>query len=157
MKNGLYQHHLIQTVARQNTIWLHDTASTRLGQGGFTLSKKYVLTETTKQWLGITLYQIKAVRDIPEMGVDEGELGGWIEKESNLSQDGNAWVYGDAQVSGNAWVYGDAQVSGNAWVYGDDLATTKSATCNECRGRTDPLKFDTGGGERVIRSPKPFS
>ena len=34
---------------------------------------------------------------------------------------GNAWVYGDAQVSGNARVYGDAQVSGNARVSGNAL------------------------------------
>lgn len=37
-----------------------------------------------------------------------GELGGYVEKEENVSQDGNAWVYGNARVSGNAWVYGDA-------------------------------------------------
>ena len=79
--------------------------------------KKYSLTKNTKQWFGITLFQIKA-----EMSfgiVAKGELGGYIEKESNLSQEGNAWVSGDAQVSGNAWVSGDAWVSGNAQVYGD--------------------------------------
>ena len=34
--------------------------------------------------------------------MDASELGGWIEKESNLSQDGDAWVCGDARVYGNA-------------------------------------------------------
>lgn len=37
-----------------------------------------------------------------------GELGGYVEKEENISQDGNAWVYGNAEVSGNARVSGDA-------------------------------------------------
>jgi hypothetical protein len=38
---------------------------------------------------------------------------------------GNAWVYGNAEVSGDARVYGNARVSGNAevsgdaWVYGN--------------------------------------
>ena len=51
--------------------------------------------------------------------VKEGELGGFIEKEENLSHEGNAWVYGDAKVCGNAKVFGDAKVCGNAWVFGD--------------------------------------
>ena len=51
--------------------------------------------------------------------MEEGELGGYVEKEENLSNDGNAWVAGDARVYGNAWVAGDARVYGNAWVYGD--------------------------------------
>ena len=43
----------------------------------------------------------------PEMevfgNVKKGDLGGWIEKEDNLSQEGDCWVFGDA------WVYGDAR------------------------------------------------
>ena len=42
-----------------------------------------------------------------------------MESEKNLSQNGNAWVDGDAEVFGDAWVYGDAEVSGNAEVFGD--------------------------------------
>lgn len=34
--------------------------------------------------------------------MEEGELGGYVEKEENLSNDGDAWVYGDAMVSGDA-------------------------------------------------------
>jgi len=79
--------------------------------------KKYSLTKTTKEWCGRTLFQIKA--EMSFGSVAKGELGGYIEKEENLSQDGNAWVYGDAQVSGNAWVSGNAQVYGDAWVSGD--------------------------------------
>ena len=46
--------------------------------------------------------------------VAEGELGGFIERENNLDQSGDAWVYGDAQVCGDARVCGDAQVYGDA-------------------------------------------
>ena len=79
--------------------------------------KKYELTSETKVFLGKTLYRIKAL--VQFGNVNAGDLGGWIEKEENLSQSGNAWVYGDARVSGNAWVYGDARVSGNAEVSGN--------------------------------------
>ena len=91
--------------------------------------KKYELTSETKVFLGKTLYRIKAL--VQFGNVNAGDLGGWIEKEENLSQSGNAWVSGDASVygnaevsgdasvSGNAWVYGNASVSGNAWVYGN--------------------------------------
>ena len=72
--------------------------------------KKYSLTKTTKEYCGTTLFQIKA--EMSFGNVNKGDLGGYIEKESNLSQEDNAWVSGDARVSGNAWVYGDARVYG---------------------------------------------
>ena len=80
--------------------------------------KKYELTdETITTPNGTTLYRIRALRDFAN--VSTGELGGYVRCEDNLSQHGNAWVYGNAQVSGDAWVYDNAWVSGNAQVYGD--------------------------------------
>lgn len=79
--------------------------------------KKYKLTKTTRVIFGRTLYQIKALKDFSD--VRKGDVGGWVEKEENLSQEGNAWIYGNAQVYDNAWVSGDAQVCGNAQVYGN--------------------------------------
>ena len=78
---------------------------------------KYKLTEETKVYFGRTLHRIVCVTAFAN--VDAGELGGWIEKEENLDQCGNAWVYGDAWVCDNARVYGDARVYGNAMVCGD--------------------------------------
>lgn len=86
------------------------------------MNKKYVLTETKKEFCGATLYQIKAAKSFGN--VKEGDIGGWIEKEENLSHSGNAWVYdiamvyGNATVSGDAMVYGNAKVYDNAWVSG---------------------------------------
>ena len=86
------------------------------------MSKKYELTsETIETDEGITLYRIKALKDFGN--VNKGDLGGFIESEDNLSQEGITWVYdnarvfGDAKVSGNAWVYNDAQVYGDAKVF----------------------------------------
>ena len=99
--------------------------------------KKFELTtEFITNALGKKLFRIKALVEFGS--VKAGELGGYAEKEENISQDGNAWVsddacvYGDAKVFGNAWVYGDAcvygdaKVSDNAEVSGDaDYALVK--------------------------------
>ena len=79
--------------------------------------KKFKLTKNSKVVNGITLHQIQALKDFSN--VKKGDLGGWIEKEENLSQDNNAQVSGDAWVFEDAQVYGDARVSDNAQVYGD--------------------------------------
>ena len=84
---------------------------------------KFKLTKETRTYLGVKLFRIKAVASFGDVKI--GDLGGWVEKESNLWVYGNAWVYGEAKVSGNAKVSGDAKVYdnakvyGKAWVYGD--------------------------------------
>ena len=82
--------------------------------------KKYELTKETKTLAdGTVLHRIRALMDIPRFGVEAGELGGFVEGENNLSQDGDAWVYGNTEVFGDAKVYGNARVSGDAWVSGN--------------------------------------
>jgi len=76
--------------------------------------RKFKLTKTTMVKYRITFYQIISLKDFSN--VKKGELGGWITREENVSQYGNAWVSDNACVSGDACVYGNAQVSGNAWV-----------------------------------------
>ena len=78
---------------------------------------KFKLTSETKVFSGKTLYRIEALIDFGI--VKKGEIGGYVEKEKNLSQNGDAWVSGNARVSGNAWISGNAQVYGEAWVFGD--------------------------------------
>jgi len=80
---------------------------------------KYRLMEETNSTLttyGIVLHRIQALRDFGD--VKEGDLGGWIEKERNLSQEGKCWVYCDAHVYGNALVSENAMVLDDARVYG---------------------------------------
>ena len=83
--------------------------------------KKYEFTGETKtinlSSRTVTLHRIKAVVEFGLVKV--GELGGWIEKEENLSHKGDAWVSGDAVVSENAEVSGNAVVSENAVVRGN--------------------------------------
>ena len=75
--------------------------------------KKFELTSETKiNIFGKKLFRIKAL--ISFGVVKTGETGGWVEKEENVNQSGNAWVSGDAEVFGDARVSGNAEVSGNA-------------------------------------------
>ena len=82
--------------------------------------KKYELTNETKTLAGGTvLHRIRALRDIPRSGVKAGELGGFVEGENNLSQDGDAWIFCNANVYGNAEVYDNSKVSGDTWIFGN--------------------------------------
>lgn len=81
------------------------------------MNKKYEFTDETIEFDGRTLHRIRTARDFGN--IKKGELGGFIEKEENLSHNGNAWVCGNARVCGDAQVYSDARVYGNACVHGD--------------------------------------
>ena len=63
--------------------------------------KKYEFTGETIEKFGVTLRRIRALKDVKQGNnviAIKGETGGWIAEEKNLSQDGNAWVSGDAQI-----------------------------------------------------------
>ena len=81
--------------------------------------KKYEFTGETKEirllFRTATLHRIRAT--VAFGIVEVGDLGGWIEKEENLSHEGKAWVCGDAKVWGNAEVWGNAKVCGDAEVF----------------------------------------
>ena len=64
------------------------------------------------------LFRIRALANIPAIGVKAGTLGGCVEGEHNLSQEGDCWVSANARVYGNAQVYRNSRVYGNARVYG---------------------------------------
>jgi len=78
---------------------------------------KYKLTDETREIYGRTLHRIQALKDFGR--VSKGDIGGWIEKKSNLSQEGTCWVVDNAHVFGNAYVCGNAQVYDDAEVYGN--------------------------------------
>ena len=98
--------------------------------------KKFELTAESKiNIFGKKLFRIKALISFGD--VEEGETGGWIEKEENLEQSsGDAWVSGDAEVYGNARVSGNAEVYGNADYttihgFGTQFRTTTFFQCKD--------------------------
>lgn len=76
---------------------------------------KYKLTDEKIKYWGRTLYRIQSLKDFGDVKVSD--LGGWIESERNLSQEGNCWVYDEAKVFDNAEVFGGAKIFGKAEVY----------------------------------------
>ena len=81
------------------------------------MDKKYeLLKDDCINYCGKTLYRIKALKEFGD--VKKGELGGYIESKSNLSQRGNCWVFDNAKVYDNARVYDNAEVFEEAKVFG---------------------------------------
>ena len=74
--------------------------------------KKFEFTGETKTislfFRTATLHRIRAVAEFGLVKI--GDLGGWIEKEENLSHEGKAWVWGDAEVCGDAKVFSASHV-----------------------------------------------
>lgn len=64
------------------------------------MEKKFILTDKfIINAFGVKLFQIKCTKSFRY--ANEGDLGGYVEKEDNLNQYGNAWVSGNAQVENN--------------------------------------------------------
>lgn len=96
------------------------------------IEKKYEFTgETMEVADGVVLHRIRAIRNFGLVNfklIRIGDIGGWIEKEENLSHSGLAWVddnscvfdnarvEDDALVKDIAWVRENARVFGNSWV-----------------------------------------
>lgn len=99
------------------------------------MEKKYEFTDESINVFDLTLRRIRALRDGAYFR--KGDLGGFIEDESNLSHEGECWVskYGrvfmnakvfenavvdeEAEVFGTARVYGNAKICDGAKVFGD--------------------------------------
>lgn len=81
-------------------------------------AKKYELLDQTITVGDHTLYRIKALTDFND--VKAGDIGGYIEKEENLSQSNLCWVYDNAIVYGNSKIRDNAEVRENAII--NDMA-----------------------------------
>ena len=84
-------------------------------------TEKYKLTEETINVNGKTLYRIKSLKDFGN--VKKGDKGGFVEKEENLSQRGDCWVYDNAKVYNNAKVFDYADIYGNAEIFGNAIVS----------------------------------
>ena len=107
------------------------------------MDKKYELVkEDSIEFNGRTLFRIRALKDfqtIHGLTVKVGDLGGYVQNENNLSQEGNCWVGDDARVfdnacvSDNAYVFGNACVCDYAWVYGNARVYDYACVCGKAR------------------------
>ena len=135
-------------------------------------TKKFELTEETIKYDGHTLYRIIALKDFG--GACKGDLGGYVEKEKNLSQEGNCWVgddakvydeakvydnakvYNNARVCNRALVYGDARIYNNAKVYGNAKVLGEAVVYNDANIYGHSIIFEKAtisGGAQVFGNP----
>ena len=97
--------------------------------------KKYELTKDVRTMNdGTKVYRIRALRDIEEHDVIWGQMGGFVEKEFNLSQavsdtswvDDEAVVMGQTELVGSVLVQHNSVVEGDSKLYGHVIVTGKS-------------------------------
>ena len=70
---------------------------------------KYELIETNLR--NNKVYRIKALKNFSD--VMKGDIGGFVENENNLSQEGSCWIYGNSEVFGNSIIKDDAKIFGS--------------------------------------------
>lgn len=75
---------------------------------------------------GRIVFRICSVKDFGRMPA--GSVGGIVEKESNLSQEGDSWIGYDSKVYGDSRVEGNATIAGNCTLRGNVLIKD-SVTC----------------------------
>lgn len=97
------------------------------------MEKKYeILTSHTKRVATtgghtIIVSQIKALRDIPKVGVKKGDLGGHVWSEESLSHDDSSWVFQGSSV------LHQGRVRENAVVFGNSVISTRAVVSGNCR------------------------
>ena len=77
-------------------------------KNGESVNKKFGFTGEVRRYEGHFLRQIYAISAFGD--VKKNEVGGWIQRAENLSEDGLCWVHPDGMVAQHAVVKDDAQV-----------------------------------------------
>ena len=114
------------------------------------MEKKFVLTEDTRVIDGRTLYRIRAEKNFSD--VRKGTIGGFVEKEVNLSHTGDSWIYDDACVYNNAHVYNNACIYNDACIYDNAYIYGNACICNEAHVYNNTHVYDNayvGGNAHV--------
>lgn len=76
--------------------------------------KKFELIDETREIMGVHVYRIRALCDFGK--IKEGDLGGFVESERNLSHDGKCFIKGQAVALGETIITDDSIVCGTATV-----------------------------------------
>lgn len=105
-------------------------------------------------------YKIRALRDIPSIGVSKGDMGGIVESEYSLSQSGDCWVFEGGFVIDDAQVSEDAIVKSGGCVSERARVTGKAVICdgvtvnrNAYVGGTAVIQHGTIGKSAVVTKP----
>ena len=134
----------------------HSNITNTLEETNFPIptDRKYELTDIRQSVSisGESLYRIKALKEFENEAtgvvIEKGQLGGFVQSEKNLSQDGTCWiddnarVFNNAKVTDNAYVGDESMISLNAEVT-DNAVVKESAWITQNAKITDKA-FVTG-------------
>ena len=96
------------------------------------MGKKYeLLKNDCINYKGRTLYRIIALRDFGY--VCEGEVGGYVQSEDNLSHNGDCWVFDNAKVFNSAKIHDNATIFENAGIFDNATVFENARVCNNAR------------------------
>lgn len=86
--------------------------------------------------------QIRALKDIPCHNVKVGDLGGYVENETNLSQEGDCWIEDGCVVSGPIKVLESSYVTVTPmeWYSGPDFYSVFVEVCEKLE--YELMKYD---------------
>ena len=88
------------------------------------MNQKYEISEIAHPqypWL----HRIRALSNV-RIGVIKGDLGGYVQGEHNLSQEGTCWIFDDAIACESSFVDQQATVSGTAVIRGSALVSGRA-------------------------------
>lgn len=99
--------------------------------------KSCISSEEESSVVEIKLYRIQALKTFTKSGgynpiIHVGELGGYVETEDNLSQEGNCWIFGDAKVKDGGKVIDDAIVYDKCLVSKNSIVRGGSVVGGHC-------------------------
>jgi len=92
------------------------------------MEKKYELTNEKIMFFGKKLCRIRALKDFGN--VNKGDLGGFIEKEENLSHEGICWIYKNAKAYDNVLITHNARIYDRAHIYNNAKIGGNAIVCN---------------------------
>lgn len=137
------------------------------------MNKKYEILEKEghvdlgkyrRQPATVTVRRIRALVDIPRHNVKAGDVGGWVQSEENLSQEGDAWIAKNAAavyssvvkenallqdecvVLSGSVISGEAVVEGVAYVEGSGVGGKSRV------GGYSTVMFSQVDGEAVLKN-----
>ena len=125
------------------------------------MNKKFELVkENYIPYKGRKLYQIRALREIQNermiASIKKGELGGYVESEKNLSQEGNSWICQSARIYDNALVKDGALVGNKVVVRGNAIIEDIAYVRAMQHGKTIIEDNARIGGNSTVGSEDPF-
>ena len=95
---------------------------------------------------GIKLFPVIALMEIPEYGVNVGDLGGFIQSTDNFKQKGGAWIGQGSRVMGKSVVSGDCLVTGMVVLMDSKISDNALVT------GLDDTNFDDAKATKLIRT-----